>query len=128
MSRWPHALIAVASLAGAAGVAEAAAAAHHVAGSELGISANFLMLNAAASIAITAFARAGTRELISYLIAATILLAGSILFCADISLRVFAGQRLFHFAAPIGGTLMIIGWLAGAVTAIGYSLRQRPEG
>lgn len=128
MSRWPHALTAVASLAGAAGVAESAAAAHGVASSELAISANFLMLNATASIAIAAFARANARELRSYLAAATILLAGSILFCTDVSLRVFAGHRLFHFAAPIGGTLMIVGWLVGAITAIGDSLRKQPKG
>ncbi len=128
MSRWSYALMAAAGLAGAAGVIEAAAAAHGVADPRLATSANFLMLDAAASMAIGAFALSAARGRSWFLAAATILLGGGLLFCADLSLRVFAAQRLFPFAAPLGGTLMIIGWLVAAATAIGCSLSgQRRE-
>jgi len=53
-----------------------------------------------------------------FLIAATVLLVGTLLFCGDLSLRAFGGQRLFPFAAPIGGSLMIAGWLIAAATGI----------
>lgn len=117
MFRWPYVLIAVATFAGGAGVMEAAAAAHHVADPHLATSANFLMLDATASIAIAAFARDVGRATAWFLAAATILIGGGILFCSDLSLRAFVGHRLFPFAAPIGGTLMIIGWLLAAATA-----------
>jgi len=117
MSRWPYALMAVAALAGGLGVIEAAAAAHRVADPHLATSANFLMLDATASIAILVFARDAARGGVWFLAAATILLGGGILFCSDLSLRALAAQRLFPFAAPVGGTLMIIGWLLAAATA-----------
>ncbi len=56
MSRWAYVVTAVAGLAGAAGVIEAAAAAHRVSDPRLATSAHFLILNAAASIAINGFA------------------------------------------------------------------------
>ena len=117
MSRWPYALMTVAALAGGVGVMEAAAAAHRIADPHLTTSANFLMLDATASIAITAFARNAPRGSTWFLTAASILLGGGILFCADISSRAFAAERLFPLAAPIGGTLMIIGWLLTAIAA-----------
>jgi uncharacterized membrane protein YgdD (TMEM256/DUF423 family) len=39
----------------------------------------------------------------------------SALFAGDLSLRHFADHALFPFAAPIGGTLLIISWLVLAV-------------
>src|ERR1035437_5692230 len=39
------------------------------------------------------------------------------LFPADLSLRQFAGHSLFPYAAPTGGTLLILSWLALAVAA-----------
>ena len=75
------------------------------------------MLDATASIAIAAFARDIPRGNTWFLAAASILLGGGILFCTDLSFRAFAAHRLFPFAAPIGGTLMIIGWALAAATA-----------
>jgi uncharacterized membrane protein YgdD (TMEM256/DUF423 family) len=40
------------------------------------------------------------------------------LFSADIALRAFAGYRLFPMAAPAGGTLLIIAWLAVALAGL----------
>ena len=39
------------------------------------------------------------------------------LFAGDLTLRHYAGHGLFPFAAPTGGTLMIVSWLALAVAA-----------
>jgi uncharacterized membrane protein YgdD (TMEM256/DUF423 family) len=43
---------------------------------------------------------------------------GAALFSGDIALRAFAGHRLFAFAAPTGGFILIAAWLALAAAAI----------
>ena len=45
-------------------------------------------------------------------------LLGSALFAGDIALRAFVGYRLFPTAAPTGGVVLILAWLALAVAAI----------
>jgi uncharacterized membrane protein YgdD (TMEM256/DUF423 family) len=50
-------------------------------------------------------------------------IVGAILFAGDIALRAFAGHRLFVMAAPTGGIILIIGWLALAAAVIGAALR-----
>lgn len=124
MSRWPYVLIAAAAVAGAAGVIEAAIAAHRVADPRLVTSAQFLMRDGAAGIAIVAVARGAPRAASWFLAAAAILLFGTFLFCSDLSMRVFAAQALFPYAAPIGGTLMILAWLTTAATGIACCLRK----
>jgi uncharacterized membrane protein YgdD (TMEM256/DUF423 family) len=116
--RWACGLVAGAALAGAAGVIEAAGAAHGNAEPLLQTSANFLLLTAASSIGLAAFALAALRSGVWFLIAGSILLGGSLLFCGDLTVRVFFAHRLFAFAAPIGGTLMIAGWIAAALAAL----------
>lgn len=118
MSRGAFALTAIACCAGAAGVLESAAAAHGHSDPLLATSANFLILNAAASVAINAFGVSAARGSRCFLAAAFLLLAGGLLFCADLSFRALAGHRLFPFAAPIGGTTMIVGWIVAAVCAL----------
>jgi uncharacterized membrane protein YgdD (TMEM256/DUF423 family) len=41
----------------------------------------------------------------------------SALFAGDLCLRHFAGHALFPFAAPAGGTLLIVSWLVLAIAA-----------
>ncbi|HEY1736604.1 MAG TPA: DUF423 domain-containing protein [Methylovirgula sp.] len=128
MSRGAYILMALASAAGAAGVIESAAAAHGNPDPLLVTSAHFLMIDAAASIAITGFALNVPRGRCCFLIAAAILLGGGLLFCADLSVHVFTGHRLFPFAAPVGGTLMIVGWLVASVAALRFVFaRATPE-
>ncbi|MGA3303842.1 MAG: DUF423 domain-containing protein [Methylovirgula sp.] len=128
MSRSAYALMALASAAGAAGVIESAAAAHGNHDPLLLTSANFLMIDAAAGIAISGFALNAPRGRICFLIAGAILIGGGLLFCADLTTRVASGHRLFPFAAPIGGTLMIAGWALAVVTAIGCTIARRKAG
>jgi len=42
---------------------------------------------------------------------------GAALFAGDLSLRAFVGQRLFAMAAPGGGIILILSWLAFAAAA-----------
>ena len=112
-------LAVLAALMGASGVALAAAAVHIDGGEFARTASLFLMLHAAALIAVSAH-RAGARPTLAGLAVA----AGAILFSADLSTRAFFGARLFPFAAPIGGTLMILGWLA---LALAFGFARRPE-
>ena len=43
---------------------------------------------------------------------------GAALFAADVAMRAYLGHRLFPFAAPTGGMLLIIGWLLVAIAAL----------
>lgn len=107
-------------LCGAAGVALSAAAAH-AGGVNTGTAASFLLMHAGAFLAV-GLARASR----PMRIAATVVLVGLVLFAGDLLARDFIGTRLFPMAAPTGGTLMILGWIAVAVT--GVFSRARPQG
>ena len=50
-------------------------------------------------------------------IGAALLAAGLVLFCGDLFMRDMTGDRLFPLAAPIGGSLMILGWLVVGVSS-----------
>ena len=110
-------LVLAAGLVGAAGVALSAAAAHR-GGAFTGTAANFLLMHASVFLAI---GLAGGNRCLS--IASLVLLAGLLLFCGDLLARDFLGSRLFPMSAPIGGTLLIAGWVAIAVSAL---WRPRP--
>jgi len=101
---------------GAGGVALAAAATH-AGGGDLGrTSAEFLILHAAALLGVTGAARQGSPRRAARLLAAGATLAlATLLFSGDLASRAFAGARLFPFAAPIGGSLMILAWASIAV-------------
>lgn len=116
MSKWAYALTGLAALSGAAGVMESATAAHLISDPLLKTSADFLVVNAAAVIAIGALAVAGTRRSHWLLIAATTLLAGSLLFGGELSAHVLLGRPM-PLIAPIGGALTILGWLIATIAA-----------
>ena len=104
-------------LAGAAGVALSAAAAH-LGGAFIGTAASFLLMHAPVFLAIGLI---GANRFLR--IASVILLAGLLLFAGDLLARDFLGSRLFPMSAPIGGTLLIAGWLGIAISALA---RPRP--
>jgi uncharacterized membrane protein YgdD (TMEM256/DUF423 family) len=115
MQRLIAAFGALPALMGAAGVAIAAAATH-AGGGEMGrTAAYFLILHAAALLGVTACARSFVERpsaAFALLIAAACLGLGTIVFSADLAVLGFSGARLFPMAAPIGGSAMILGWLA----------------
>lgn len=106
MHRW---LLALAGILGALGVA-ASAAGSHGAETNLSTAGLFLILHAAALIALSAL-----RDNRVAAIAGVILAVGVILFAGDLAMRARAGTALFPMAAPIGGGAMILGWLAVAI-------------
>ncbi len=116
MNRSPLVLAGAAALMGAAGVALAAAGVHENGGELAERAALFLLLHACAALAIAAHARIGggasARALV---IVGFIMEAGAILFSAELAMHVFTGARIFAFAAPIGGSTMLLAWIALAV-------------
>jgi len=113
-----RALIVVAGLYGAAGVALAAAAAHVADAGRLGPASSMLLVHACAIAAAVLLAERGlTHRLIGP--AATVGFAlGTALFAGDLALRQFAGHSLFPMAAPTGGSVLIGSWLLLAVAAL----------
>lgn len=105
-------------LAGAAGVALSAVAAH-AGGGNVGTAASFLLAHAPAFLAIGLIG--GNRVLKG---GGAVLLIGLVLFCGDLLARDYAGTRLFPMAAPAGGTLLIAGWLGIAASALVGKVRS----
>ena len=116
----PDLLAALASLMGAAGVGLAAAGAHQNGGDLARTGALFLLMHAAACLGLAANARA--RPSPGLLGAGFVMAAGACLFAADLARSGFEGERLFPMAAPIGGSTMLLAWLAAAVV---FALRLR---
>ena len=105
-------LILVAGLCGAAGVALAAVAAHRGA-PNTATAATFLIVHAPVFLIVGMIV---FNNIMRW--AALALLFGVILFAADLVVRDFADERLFAMAAPVGGGLMILGWMGIAVSAL----------
>jgi uncharacterized membrane protein YgdD (TMEM256/DUF423 family) len=126
MTRPSYLLSMLAALMGAAGVVLAAAAAHSGGGNAetaapfqiLHTAALFLILHAAALLGLAgSIAQMARHRLQRILILCSFGLGiAVILFCADLATRALASSRLFPLAAPIGGTGMILFWLALAGT------------
>jgi uncharacterized membrane protein YgdD (TMEM256/DUF423 family) len=111
-------LIALAGLMGAAGVALAAAAAHGADASRLTSASAMLLFHATAILGVVALLMRGLLHDGIGRIAAFGFVIGATLFAGDLSLRQYAGHSLFPFAAPTGGTLMIVSWLVVTLAAM----------
>lgn len=111
-------LIGVAAVMGACGVILAAAAAHLPDATRLAAASSMLLFHATAAIATIAVAeRAIVHAKLGIVAAAGFVIAAS-LFAGDLTLRQYGGHGLFPMAAPSGGTLLILSWLALAVSAM----------
>jgi uncharacterized membrane protein YgdD (TMEM256/DUF423 family) len=109
-------LVALSGLTGAVGIAATAGASH------LGDSRN---LSAIAAVGLShgpvllVLGLAGRGWVLAA--AAWLIGLGTITFAADLGLREWVGQPIFAGAAPLGGGLMILGWLAiAAAGATGW--------
>lgn len=122
VKRTRNLIVFAAGLAGAAGVALGAVAAHRVDEPGLATAAQMLVLHAAAGVGIAAHLRSvhdrPMRAALAWVAAAVLLIGGAALFAADIALRGFTGSRLFPMAAPIGGSTMIAGWIVLSIAAL----------
>ena len=116
-------LIALAGVMGAAGIILAAAGAHVAPGSGLDSAAYMLLFHAAAVLGGAALAQQGVlwRPLAFAVLAGFVL--GPALFSGDIALRAFTAHRLFPFAAPTGGFILIAAWLGLVAAALAGATR-----
>lgn len=108
-------------LLGAAGVALSAVAAH-AGGGNVETAATFLLAHAPALLAIGLVGRG--RVLAA---GGVVLLLGLLVFCGDLLMRHYVGERLFPMAAPTGGTAMIVGWLVVAASAFAQGRGSKAE-
>lgn len=114
----------VAGLMGAGGIALAAAGAHAAPGAGLDSAAYMLLFHAAAVMAAAALAQQGLLWRPLAMAALVAWIVGAVLFSGDLTLRAFAGHRLFVMAAPSGGVILIAGWLLVAAAAGGALFRS----
>jgi len=111
-------LIALAGCMGAAGVVLAAAGAHGKTGVGLDSAGYLLLIHAAAVLAGAALLRQGMLARPLGLVVLCGFIFGAGLFAADVAARAYLGGRLFPFAAPAGGTILILAWLGLVAAAL----------
>jgi uncharacterized membrane protein YgdD (TMEM256/DUF423 family) len=111
-------LLAVAGLMGAVGIVLKAANSHGKLGSGLDGAGDLLLIHALAVLAIVALLREPLLYRPLALAALWGFAAGAVLFAADVASRAYLGGRLFPFAAPAGGMIMIAGWVVLAISAL----------
>ena len=116
--------IVLAGLMGAGGVILAAAGAHGAPNTGLESAAYLLLFHAAALLGGAALLQQGLLWRPLAVAALFGWVIGAALFSGDIALRAFAGHRLFAFAAPAGGIVLIAAWLVLAAAAIGAVLQR----
>jgi len=110
-------LVILAAIMGADGVILAAAAAHQPDATRLASASSMLLFHATAILAVAALAERGVIDVRIGIAAAFGFVVAAALFAGDLTLRQYAGHILFPMAAPVGGTLLIVSWLALAVAA-----------
>jgi uncharacterized membrane protein YgdD (TMEM256/DUF423 family) len=110
--------ITVAGLMGAGGVVLLAAAAHAAPGTGLDGAGQILLFHATALVGAAAALSQGLLARPLAILALAGFVLGALLFSGDIALRAFASHRLFPLAAPSGGTILIVSWLAVAAAGI----------
>lgn len=102
-----------AGLIGAFGVGFSALAAHGGDTRLYGAAALICLTQAPALVAL----HIGWERISTALWAALLIGVGAILFAGDVAILARFGHGLFPMAAPTGGTMMILGWLAVAAGA-----------
>jgi uncharacterized membrane protein YgdD (TMEM256/DUF423 family) len=79
----------------------------------------FAMFHSLALLAVTALHRQATRGAARCLaIAAWLFVGGMLLFCGSLALLTLGPFPQVVFAVPVGGTLLMIGWLALIAAAV----------
>lgn len=116
LKRIAAALAMIAALAGGAGVALAAVAAHKVQTPALGSAAQMLMVHGAAGLAMLATAHRSSASRV-WVAAAALVVSGSLLFALAVALPILADSRLLAHFAPVGGSTVMLGWAVGAFAA-----------
>ena len=111
----------VAGILGAGGVAAAAAATHS--GGALLAPLSLVALTQAPvllAVGLSPVTAIGPR------IGALVIGIGALLFAADLGVRHMWGPSLFPYAAPVGGTSMILGWVILGLSGLFLRSRRAP--
>lgn len=111
-------IVFAAGLAGALGVVLAAIAAHLKPEQSILTASQMLIFHASAFLGLAAWSECDGIYRRRFHIAALILIAGVILFAGDLCLRAFYNFTPLHYAAPLGGALIILGWICVSIAAI----------
>lgn len=117
MKRLGRILVVLAGLMGADGVILAALSSHAADAALLAPASSMLLFHASAVLGAVALAEAGLIRKKAGLAAALGFVVASVLFALDLTVRHYAGHALFPFAAPAGGTLLILSWILLAASA-----------
>lgn len=104
--------VVAAGIIGAAGVMAAAAASHGGEARNLAAIATICLAHGPALLALGLAGRGRALRIVGLALA-----AGTIVFAADLGVREWLGHGAFPGAAPLGGVMMILGWLGIAVAA-----------
>ena len=115
-------LVLIGAVLGAVGVAAAAGSSH-------GDAETMRLLGAIATIALVhapALLVLGLTGLRSQILGtgAVVLATGALVFVGELALRLYQPSAVIRFAAPVGGMLMIGGWLLLAAAAL-FGFRRR---
>lgn len=110
-------------VSGALGVTFLAMGAHRSGGASLITAGQMLLFHAPLLLGYGFFLRVGGRlreiqPMIGLKIGILALIVGLSLFCGDLAARVLLGGGLFPMAAPIGGSLLIAGWIILALSSL----------
>ena len=115
MRAWIIIVSALAGLYGAAGVALAAAGAHRSGNPNVVTAAYFLLFHATALVGLCTAAATVARRAAPLMVAASLIALGTLLFSGHLALHALADLVPIPVAAPVGGSLTILGWLVAAV-------------
>jgi uncharacterized membrane protein YgdD (TMEM256/DUF423 family) len=116
---------AIGALFTAFGIGLQALAAHRgLADTRIQTAALFFFVQGPAIMAATALRHAGVGHRVYGRLALTTVILGVALFAGDLALKGMGYGRLFAMAAPLGGMLMIGGWVAFAAALL---LRGQPQ-
>ena len=124
MRGWLAGLGSLASLFGAAGIALAAIGAHRNGSPSVTTSAFFLLFHAGALVGFCAIVQRAPQRLL--LAAASMIAIGTILFSGELALHALADVATLSRLAPIGGSLLILGWLLAAAALPRALMRNAP--
>jgi uncharacterized membrane protein YgdD (TMEM256/DUF423 family) len=121
--RWARLAVGGGALAGATGIAAGAFGAHALRGqlapellAAFETGARFAQVHGAALLAGSWLVRVWPGALVRWAIG--LLLAGTALFSGSLMALALSGERLWGAVTPVGGTLLLAGWLALALTAL----------
>ncbi|MGE4371312.1 MAG: DUF423 domain-containing protein [Xanthobacter sp.] len=115
MEWWRRLLFFLGGLYGALGVAAGAAAAHLVASDILMTASHFLLFHAAALVAVCAAVSAVDGGKPALLTGASALALGTFWFAGDLALRALSEGEYEWGTAPVGGSVLIVGWIFVAI-------------